>query len=219
MGKLRAVLWSWGPTILFNAFLPFLTYGMLTDRGMSELSALAVSAVWPAVEVAALFAIRRRIDEIGVLSLLIIALGVVSALALQDERLVLIKDSAVTGLFGLVLLGSLLAPRPLMFYFGRKFATDGSAEKLAWWNGLWRYAGFRRTQRILTVVWGVTFVVEAAARIELTELLSVDTMVAVSAVLPYVVTAALVTWTILYTRRARARAGQAAVAPVAEPAA
>ncbi|MEO3741860.1 VC0807 family protein [Plantactinospora sp. B5E13] len=219
MGKLRAVLWSWGPTILFNAFLPFLTYGMLTDRGMSELSALAVSAVWPAVEVAVLFAIRRRIDEIGVLSLLIIALGVVSALALQDERLVLIKDSAVTGLFGLVLLGSLLAPRPLMFYFGRKFATDGSAEKLAWWNGLWRYAGFRRTQRILTVVWGVTFVVEAAARIELTELLSVDTMVAVSAVLPYVVTAALVTWTILYTRRARARAGQAAVAPVAEPAA
>lgn len=218
MGRLRAVLLSWGPTILFNAFLPFLTYGILTDRGMSQLSALSISAVWPAIEVAVLFAIRRRIDEIGVLSLLIIALGVISALVLQSERLILIKDSAVTGLFGLVLLGSLLAPRPLMFYFGRKFATDGSAEKLEWWNGLWRYAGFRRTQRILTVVWGVTFVAEAAARIELTELLSVDTMVAVSAVLPYVVTAALITWTILYTRRARARAGQAAATPVAEPA-
>lgn len=45
----------------------------------------------------------------------------------------------MTGLFGVVVLGSLLLPRPVMFYFGRKFATDGTAEGLAYWNGLWRY--------------------------------------------------------------------------------
>jgi intracellular septation protein A len=206
---------TWGPSILFTAVLPFLTYGVLTDRGMSEFSALALSGVWPVVEVAVLYAIRRRIDELGVLSLLIIGLGMVSALALRDERLLLVKESAVTGLFGLALLGSLLLPRPMMFYFGRKFATDGSAERVAWWNGLWRYPGFRRTQRILTLVWGLTFVIEAAGRIELAQILSVDTMVAVSAILPFAVMAALVTWTILYTKRARARAGQTAEVPAA----
>lgn len=40
-------------------------------------------------------------------------------------------QSAVTGLFGLVLLISLLLPRPVMFYFGRKFGTDGSREGVA----------------------------------------------------------------------------------------
>ncbi|MBF9133561.1 hypothetical protein I0C86_32180 [Plantactinospora sp. S1510] len=191
---------------------------MLTDRGVSSISALAISAIWPAVEVVALFAIRRRIDEFGVLTLILIALGVGSSLALQDARLALVKESAATGLFGLLLLGSLLMPRPLMFYFGRKFATDGSAERVDWWNGLWRYEGFRRTQRVLTVVWGVTFVVEAAGRIELSQLLPVRTMVTVSAVLPYVIIAGLVTWTIFYTKRARARAAQLNPAALAEPA-
>ncbi|GAA2633330.1 hypothetical protein GCM10010399_77230 [Dactylosporangium fulvum] len=218
MGRFASLLLNWGPTLVCNVALPLVTYQALTDRGMSEVSALAVSAVWPVVEVGVLWAVRRRIDEIGVLTLIVIALGVGSSLLLDDERLVLLKESAVTGLFGLVLLGSLLAPRPLMFYFGRKFATDGSPERLAWWDGLWRYGGFRRTQRTLTVVWGVVFLAEAAVRIELTEVLPVDATVAVSAVLPYAVTAGLVTWTILYSRRARRRAAEANPAALAEPA-
>ncbi|WP_230395140.1 VC0807 family protein [Plantactinospora alkalitolerans] len=218
MRRLRGLLLNWAPTLICNVLLPALTYSMLTDRGVSSISALAISAIWPAVEVVALFAIRRRIDEFGVLTLILIALGVGSSLALQDARLALVKESAATGLFGLLLLGSLLMPRPLMFYFGRKFATDGSAERVDWWNGLWRYEGFRRTQRVLTVVWGVTFVVEAAGRIELSQLLPVRTMVTVSAVLPYVIIAGLVTWTIFYTKRARARAAQLNPAALAEPA-
>ncbi|MGI5240771.1 VC0807 family protein [Dactylosporangium sp. CA-139066] len=215
MGRFGSVLLNWGPTVVCNVVLPLITYSVLTGRGTGEVPALALSAVWPAVEVGVLFAIRRRVDEIGALTLVIIAVGVGSSLLLHDGRLVLLKDSAFTGLFGLGLLGSLLAPRPLMFYFGRKFATDGSAERLAWWNGLWQFAGFRRTQRIMTVVWGVTFLAEAVVRIALTETLSTDAMVAVNAVLPYAVTAALVTWTILYGRRARERA--AAANPAANP--
>ncbi|GGM78830.1 VC0807 family protein [Dactylosporangium sucinum] len=212
MGRFGKILIGWGPTLVANVLLPLLTYSWLTDRGLTEASALALSGVWPAVEVAVMFAIRRRVDEFGVLTLIIIALGVGSSLALHDGRLVLFKESAVTGLFGLLLLGSLLAPRPLMFYFGRRFATDGSPERVAWWDGLWQYPGFRRTQRILTVGWGGTFLAEAALRIELTEVLSVDTMVVVNAVLPYAVTAGLVTWTILYSRQARRRAPAAATA-------
>lgn len=218
MGRLGNVLLGWVPTVVCNVVLPLLTYSVLTDYGMSEVGALSLSAVWPVVEIAVMFAIRRHVDEIGVLSLILIALGVVSSLLLNDPRVLLLKDSAVTGLFGLVILGSLLAPRPLMFYFGRKFATDGSPEKIEWWNGLWRYEGFRHTQRVLTVVWGVAFLGEAVLRVILTEMLSVDAMVTISAILPYVVFAALMTWTIVYTRRARRRAAQANPAALVEPA-
>ncbi|MFD1544601.1 VC0807 family protein [Nonomuraea guangzhouensis] len=191
---------------MLNVVLPFLTYTMLTDRGVSTIAALTISGVWPAVEVLGIFLIKRRVDDFGVLALLVVGLGVLSALVFRSEEMVLVKDSAATGLFGLVLLGSLLMPRPLMFYFGRKFGTDGTEEGLAKWNDLWQYAGFRRTQRVLTLVWGVVYLAEAVARVVLSYVLSTSTMVLISTVLPIAVTAALVTWTIMYARRSRAAA-------------
>ncbi|MFI5897333.1 VC0807 family protein [Actinoplanes sp. NPDC051513] len=202
----RLLLIHWVPTILFNVVLPLITYNLLTDRQVSAVTALLISGGWPVIELALSFAVRRRFDEFGVLTLIFIALGVIAGLGLHSARLVLIKESAVTGLFGVVALASLVLPRPMMFYFGRKFATDGSTESVARWNGLWQHPSFRRTQRIITVVWGVAFVAEAATRIGLSYALSTSAMTAVSAVLPLVVVAALLFWTISYGRRARAAA-------------
>lgn len=218
----RAVLVNWGSTILFNVALPLLTYFLLTGAGWSAVTALLASGVWPAAETVVLLAVRRRIDEFGVIALLFIGLGVVAGLGFNSARLVLVKESAVTGLFGLLVLGSLLLPRPLMFYFGRKFATDGTPEAVAYWNGLWRYPSFRRTQRVISVVWGVAFVAEAGVRVALSYALPTSAMAVVSAILPLAAVGALVTWTVSYGRRARAAALAAAgagPAAGAEPAA
>jgi hypothetical protein len=115
----------------------------------------------------------------------------------------------VTGLFGVVLIGSLWAPRPLMFYFGRKFATGGDPARVDWWNGLWQYPGFRRGQRILTLVWGGSFLAEAVVRILLGYTLPVSTMVVISSILPYVVLGLLIFGTVTYGRRAGRRNAQA----------
>jgi intracellular septation protein A len=215
---------GWAMTIVFNAVLPFLTYDFLVDRGWHQATALVATGVWPLVELGLSYAVRRHVDELCLLVLVFIGLGVVSMLAFNSPRLILVKDSAITGLFGIVTLASLFAPRPLMFYFGRRFATDGSAESAAWWNGLWQYAGFRRTQRVITIVWGVAYLAEAVLRIALTYVLSIKTMVLVTNVLPLVVLAGLIGWTMLYARRARARSAAAAAAagtpdPAVEPSA
>jgi hypothetical protein len=200
----------WVQTILLSVVAPIVIYGMLTDRGFSEVSALIISGVGPVVDLAITMAISRRIDEFSVFVLVFLVIGVVTSLLFDDPRLLLLKESAVTGLFGLVLLGSLLAPRPLMFYFGRRFATGGSAEKIAWWNGLWQYQGFRRTQRVLTLVWGTVLLTEAVLRGVLAFALPVGTMVVVNSVLPPVVFALLIVFTITYAKRSQARAAAAA---------
>ena len=149
--------------------------------------------------------------------LALLVIGVVTSLLFADPRLVLIKEAVLTGLLGLLALGSLvLAPRPLMFYFGRRFATGGDPARIDWWNGLWRFAGFRRTQYVITATWGVVLVAEAVVRVVLTYLLSTDTMVVVNNVAPLVVIAALVTWTFLYARGAQRRAERAGV-DIGEP--
>jgi intracellular septation protein A len=210
----RLVLANWGPTILFNIALPLLTYFVLTSRGVPAVAALLVSGGWPLVEFGLSLALVRRLDEFAVLSLVFIALGVIAGVGFNSARLVLVKESIVTGLFGLVTLGSLALPRPLMFYFGRKFATNGTLEEITRWNELWQYSSFRRTQRVITVVWGVVFLVEALLRIGLSYTLSTSVMTVVSSILPFVVIGSLVFWTFGYGRRAKAAALAALPAPM-----
>jgi intracellular septation protein A len=202
----RIVLANWGPTILFNVVLPLLTYFMLIGQGVPAVPALLASGGWPLIELGLSFVLQRRLDDFAVLTLIFIALGVVAGLGFNSARLVLVKESIVTGLFGVLTLVSLALSRPLMFYFGRKFATDGTPEGIAYWNDLWRYPAFRHTQRVITVVWGVVFVAEALLRIGLTYALSTSAMATVSTVLPFVVTGSLIFWTVSYGRRAKAAA-------------
>jgi hypothetical protein len=204
-GRLSALLWTWVPTLLFNVVLPIVTYEVLTGRGVGEVPALLLSGVWPVVETLFSLAVHRRIDEFSVFVLIFLALGVIAAAGFNSPRLLVVKESAVNGLFGVVLLASLLAPRPLMFYFGRRFATDGTADGIAAWNALWQHPGFRHSQRVVTSVWGVALTTAALVQIGLSYVLSTGAMVLVFNVLPYLVFAVLITWTISYGRRSHAR--------------
>ncbi|MFF0065909.1 VC0807 family protein [Streptomyces sp. NPDC005279] len=218
-GRRGSVLRTWGPTMLFGVLLPWITYGMLTDHGIDEVPALLLISCWPLVELAIYFAMHRRVDEFGVMILITLLLGAVSALAFNSAKLLFLKDSALTGLLGLAFLVSLTLKRPLIFYFGRKFGTDGTPEGVADWNAMWhKYPGFRTAQRRLTIVWGVAFLVEAGVKAGLVYVLDTETMVGVSNVLPFVFLAGLMVYTIRAGKKGRARR-EAAEAAAAEAAA
>ncbi|MFJ5777133.1 VC0807 family protein [Streptomyces sp. NPDC093094] len=211
-----AALSGWIITIALNVVAPIITYNLLRDHGWSEFAALLVSGVWPVLDSVVHVAWRRRLDEFALVTLVFLVItAVVSLVGAHSARALLIKDSGVTGLFGLLCLATLLAPRPLMFYFGRKFATDGTPESTAWWNGLWQYPDFRRTMITMTAVWGVAYCLEAVVRVALVLVLSTDTMVVLSPVLIYVVLGALATWTAMYGKRARLRGEERARAAAA----
>ncbi|MFI1974890.1 VC0807 family protein [Streptomyces wedmorensis] len=194
---------GWILTIGLNVVAPILTYNILTeDHGWSEFSALLLSSAWPVLDTAIVVAWRRKVDEFAVVTLVFLVItAVVSLVGAHTARALLVKDSCVTGLFGLLCLATLLAPRPLMFYFGRKFATDGTPASTAWWNGLWQYEGFRSTMRTMTLVWGVAYVAEALVRVALAYALPTKTMVALSPVMIYSVLAALGVWTAWFGKR------------------
>ncbi|KOG52623.1 membrane protein [Streptomyces virginiae] len=212
---------GWILTIGLNVVAPIITYNVLTgDHDWSEFSALLVSSAWPVLDSIISLAWRRKIDEFAVVTLVFLVItAVVSLVGAHSARALLIKDSGVTGLFGLLCLATLLAPRPLMFYFGRKFATDGTPESTAWWNGLWQYEGFRTTMNRMTLVWGIAYVAEAIVRVVLAYMLPTKTMVVVSPIMIYAVLGALGVWTAMYGKRSQAegerRAAEAAAAQAA----
>ncbi|MEU3060290.1 VC0807 family protein [Streptomyces subrutilus] len=208
---------GWVLTIALNVVAPIITYNVLTDdHDWSEFSALLVSGAWPVLDSAISVAWRRKFDEFAVVTLVFLVItAVVSLVGAHSARALLIKDSAVTGLFGLLCLGTLAAARPLMFYFGRKFATDGTPESTAWWNGLWEYEGFRTTMKRMTLVWGSAYVAESLVRIVLAYGLDTRTMVTLSPFMIYGVLAALAVWTARYAKRSRAEGERRAAAAAA----
>ncbi|MCX5198114.1 hypothetical protein OOK31_30195 [Streptomyces sp. NBC_00249] len=212
---------GWILTIGLNVVAPIVTYNTLTgDHGWSEFSALLVSGAWPVLDSAIHVAWRRKLDEFAVVTLVFLVItAVVSLVGAHSARALLIKDSGVTGLFGLLCLATLFARRPLMFYFGRKFATDGTPESTAWWNGLWQYEGFRTTMTRMTLVWGVAYVIEALVRIALAFVLDTSTMVTLSPFMIYGTMGGLGLWTARYGKRSQAegerRAAEAAAAEAA----
>ncbi|MGW6985014.1 VC0807 family protein [Streptomyces sp. NPDC054932] len=212
---------GWILTIGLNVVAPIITYNVLTeDHAWSEFSALLISSAWPVLDSVISLAWRRKLDEFAVVTLVFLVItAAVSLVGAHSARALLIKDSGVTGLFGLLCLGTLLAPRPLMFYFGRKFATDGTPQSTAWWNGLWQYEGFRTTMTRMTLVWGVAYVTEAVVRVVLAYTLPTRTMVVVSPIMIYAVLGALGVWTAMYGKRSKAegerRAAEAAAAQAA----
>ncbi|MFG2893381.1 VC0807 family protein [Streptomyces sp. NPDC048248] len=211
---------GWILTIGLNVVAPIVTFNALTDHGWSDFSALLLSGAWPVLDSAVHLAWRRRLDEFAVVTLVFLAItAFVSLIGAHSARALIIKDSGVTGLFGVLCLATLLAPRPLMFYFGRKFATDGTPESTAWWNGMWQYEGFRRTMTVMTSVWGVAYLAEAGVRIALAYVVDTGAMVVISPAMAYGVLGLLSVWTALYAKRSQAagerRAAQAAAAEAA----
>jgi hypothetical protein len=187
---------------IFDIAGPLVAYSLLRSAGQSAVTALVLSGAFPALGVAAGLIRHRRVDAIGILVLAGIAVGTVVGLLSGDPRLVLVEGSVPTAVFGLLCLGSLWARRPLIYRFAIEFIGPDTPKGREF-ESLWQYYGFRHTFRLFTVVWGVTYLAEAAARVIIVETTSTGTALTVSKVMPYVVAAALFAWMFAYGRHAR----------------
>jgi hypothetical protein len=214
----RSRLWSAAKLVVFDLAGPLVAYSMLRSAGVSTVSALVLSGVLPGVAVLGGLIRHRRLDAVGALVLAGIAIGSVLGLLSGNARLVLVEGSVPTAVFGLLCLASLRSRRPLIFRFALEFMGPDTPRGRDF-DGLWQYYGFRHVFRVFTVVWGVTYLAEAAARVVIVETTSTGTALAVSKVMPYAVGGLLAGWMTIYGRRARrqgerlAATAQAATAP------
>jgi hypothetical protein len=191
---------SLAPTAVFDIAGPLVVYQLLRGNGHSEVTSLIISGAFPVLGVLLTIMRDRRLDVIGVLVLTGMAVGVGVGLASHNAKLVLLEGAVPTTIFALALLGSLLAPRPLMFHFAHE-SMGRDTPKGREFADRWQYPGFRHAFRVMTVVWGVTYLTVAAAHIVIVETQSAGTALSISKVLPYLVLAILIAWTIVYAKR------------------
>jgi hypothetical protein len=207
-----AMLRGLAPTLVVNGVLPYALFQVLTGRGVTTIQALVATSVFPLAWTLVAWVRHRHLDAIGTISLVLIALGLVTSLISGDARFYLVKESFLTGAVGIAFLGSLLLPRPAIFWLGRPMATGGDPARVAWWTGLWQYEPFRHGMRLITAVWGAGLTAEASVRVVLALLAPPATVLAVSPFLGFGTTAVLLLWTFRHGARMRRQGEEAAAA-------
>jgi hypothetical protein len=197
--------------MLLDVGLPLLAYYGLHAVGVSDYRALLAGSVVAGLRVAFVALRNRRLDGFAAFLMSLFAVGLALSFVTGDARFMLAKDSVGTAVAGLIFLGTCVVGRPMMFYAAQRFSATTS-EKRAWWNTKWQTSpGFRRGFRVMSVVWGVGLLVEAAVRIPLIYLLPIHVMVGLSTVLQVVAFTLLMVWGGWYGKRMR-RSGRAAEA-------
>jgi hypothetical protein len=187
---------------VFDVAAPLVAYYALRSAGVSTVGALILSGVFPAIGIA-LGALRhRRLDSIGALVLTGIVVGTILGLASGSAHLVLLDGTVPTVIFGVACLGSLWARRPLIFYFAlESMGTDTPRGRD--FAGLWRYQGFRHAFRVITTVWGLAFLAEAAVQVVIIETASANTAKTSGNLLPLAVAGLVAAWTFAHGKRSQ----------------
>jgi hypothetical protein len=180
-----------GPILIYNTF----------QKSLGEVNALILSSV-PSIGWSLLsFFKTRKLDPISLLVLSGIVFSLIAILIGGDSKVLLIRESFVTGLFGLFFLGSLLAKRPFFYYVVETVASKGDPEKAREFSEKWVYPGFRHTFRLMTVVWGAGLVLEAILKTVLAFAMPINLFLVIAPIIGYAIYFGLMGWSFWYGKK------------------
>ncbi len=202
-------LWFNVAVTALDAGLAVLAFQLARHAGASESSAYLIGSIGPVLGAMAVWA---RARELSGASLALLAFTVLSAaiaiVGRHNPNALLYKDSMSTGVVGLIFAGSMLFPRPLAFYFGQRYATDGTRAGMEQWRAMWRYRVFRHAQYAVTTVWSVAHLIEAAVLAYVIHSSGFGAAYTWTQVLPWVTAGVAAALTVVIARHYR-RAGSA----------
>jgi hypothetical protein len=198
--------------VVFDVGGPLLAYFVLRALGLNTVLSLVLSGVFPAFGVAFNAVQYRRLDIFGVLVLAGILMGSVLGLTTHNAKLFLVEGSVPSVAFSAACFGSLWTQQPLIYRIALELVgRDGvRGREIA---SAWQYPRFRRAFRIITVVWGVGYLIEAGVRMAVAETAPTGIALVCSKVAPYIFAIMLSAWTLVYGEQERRKAERLAAMP------
>ena len=185
---------------LINILLPLAVFTLSEPRLGEAQALMAASAppiLWSVVE----FVRRRRIDALSLVVLTGIVLSLLAFAGGGGVRMLQLREKLVTGVVGLVFLGSVAIGRPLIYDLARATIARTSAARAARFASLREDPAVRRATLVMTLAWGFGLVGECAVSIALTYVLTVPQFMVVGPIVGYGTLAAFTAWTIWFARR------------------
>ena len=183
---------------------PLVVYRLCRTGGLPAVWALVISGATPAIGVVIDYVRWRTLEVVALIVLAGIAFSVAAALISGRTKVVLLEAVAGTAGFGLLCLLSLGRDRPLLFYFvqafyGGRHSDEGGSLDRAYVS----FGGVRRYFRVVTVVWGIVYLVEAGLLAIVVQIASTGTSLVFNRAMPWVAGVPLFIWTYRWGQRLR----------------
>jgi hypothetical protein len=198
------------PSLVYSAIIPIAIYLLAIHLlHLGTIPALLVASLSPLVGTIIDLVRQRRVSVLGVFGFAGIVAKVLSALLFHNPRLVLIGDSMLGGVLGLLLLGSVLIGQPLIVALAVSMPATSPEERRKMKERLMAQALHRHLQ-ILTAIWGIGLLLELAASVVFTFTLPLTAAVVVRTIMSRLVIVGLLALTAgyrWYVMRGRALGG------------
>ena len=138
-----------------DVVVPTALYFVLTELGASPVWALSVAGAATAVSTVVTTVRRGRLDGVGVLVIVEIAISLALLLVTADPRFLLLKPSIYTLITAGYLYLTCVVGRPVGYEAATPMATGGDPRRLAAYREAWVCsAPFRRRERLVTATFG-----------------------------------------------------------------
>ena len=199
-----------GREVLVNLALPYVIYSLAQPR-LGDAGALIASSGPPILWMVVEFARHRRIDALSVVVLLGLGLSLVAFLGGGSVQFLQLRERLVTVIIGAVFLGSAAIGKPLMYELVRAFLARANDPELQRVESLRDNSFFKTGMTIMTVVWGVGLLADAAVSIALVYVLPIRIYLVVNSLMGYATIGSLTLWNLWFGRRMR-RKGEARLA-------
>ncbi|KMY54374.1 hypothetical protein AC623_10905 [Bacillus sp. FJAT-27231] len=200
----RKVIQSVIGSIFINGLVPVVLYHLFLNHFSSFVSLLLATSV-PLLDNLYHIVKHRKADAFGLFMLTGFVLSLLAFLLGGSEKLILMRESLVTGILGLIFIGSLFYSKPLIYHFAIRFSSNEESEQTDKFANHWEFPYFRFVLRLMTAVWGTALLVEAVLKTILAYELSTSAFLAVSQIIFYSVIGVTILWTVIYRRFAKTR--------------
>lgn len=149
-----------------DVVLPIASYAALTSMGVSTFWALVVGGLLTAATSVVNTLRRRRLDKLGGLVLLEVALGLVLDVVVRDPRLMLARGSLYLAVGACWALANTFTARPLTVDASKPMAAKGGPSAIAAYEWCAAHSpAFLRVHRVLSLVWSAMFIAYAVLRV------------------------------------------------------
>ncbi len=191
-------------SLVINGVFPVVVYNLFLDHFSSFVS-LLIATLIPLGDNLFHILKYREADAFGLFMLTGFVLSLLAFILGGNERLILLRESMVTGLLGLIFIASLFFAKPLIYHFAIRFSSSDASDKKAQFQKNWEIPYFRLVLRIMTAIWGISLLGEAILKIILVYELTIPAFLAISQLIFYGVIGAAILLTIVYRRIAKTR--------------
>lgn len=205
-GRFAAFMRANGPRTLaeigVNFVAPLVIYN-LTKGELGDVRALMAASAPPILWSVVEFIRERKVDAIAILVLTGIALSLLAFAGGGGVKFLQLRENLVTGLVGLIFLGSVLVGRPLMFVLAKAGAQRLKPQHAASVAALHDDAPFQRSMALVTLAWAAGLLAASALNCWLVFQLSIQQFMIVSGPISYATIGGLTVFTSIYVSKVK----------------